>query len=131
MKKLLRIITQSFAVSLGFMVIMIGSAQFLAPSLLRSVNVVSESDAAAAAAMRDPKIDPQNPTMIHEAVDYSEGAQGSWYPKGESPLLAQLVEAGQLPPVAQRVGSTPAVFRGIDGIGSMRNRVVFEEEELL
>lgn len=50
-------------------------------------------------------------------VDYSEGEAASWYPKGEPPLLQPLVEEGILPPVEERVGPEPVVYRGVDGIG--------------
>lgn len=41
----------------------------------------------------------------------------SWYPKGEASVLKQMVEAGELPPVAERVGPEPVVIEGVDGIG--------------
>lgn len=41
----------------------------------------------------------------------------SWYPKGEAPVLHAMVEAGDLPPVAERVGPEPVVIEGVDGIG--------------
>ena len=56
--------------------------------------------------------------QIQEEVDYSEGESGSWYPKSESPLFADLVEEGKLPPVAERVGPEPVVLKGVDSIGS-------------
>jgi ABC-type dipeptide/oligopeptide/nickel transport system permease component/ABC-type transport system substrate-binding protein len=55
---------------------------------------------------------------IQEDVDYSEGKSGRWYPKSESPLLSELVDEGKLPPLAERVGSEPVVFKGVDSIGS-------------
>jgi len=55
---------------------------------------------------------------IQEDVDYSEGESGSWYPKSESPLFADLVAEGKLPPVAERVGPEPVVLKGVDSIGS-------------
>ena len=54
---------------------------------------------------------------IQRDVDYREGKSGRWYPKGESPILAELVEEGKLPAVAERVGSEPVVLEGVDGIG--------------
>lgn len=50
-------------------------------------------------------------------VDYSEGKSAPWYPKGESPILADLVAEGKLPPVEERVGPEPLVLRGVDGVG--------------
>jgi ABC-type dipeptide/oligopeptide/nickel transport system permease component/ABC-type transport system substrate-binding protein len=66
---------------------------------------------------RQIKIDPDVPVRLVKEVDYSEGPSGLWYPKGESPMLADLVAKGELPPVAERVGSEPAVVEGPDGIG--------------
>lgn len=37
---------------------------------------------------------------------------------GEAPALAEQVEAGDLPPVAERVGSEPAVIQPLDSIGT-------------
>ncbi|QDU71537.1 ABC transporter substrate-binding protein [Mucisphaera calidilacus] len=51
-------------------------------------------------------------------VDSSEGSDASWWPRGESPILAQLVESGDLPPVRDRTGPEPLVMRGVDGIGN-------------
>ena len=61
--------------------------------------------------------DPEKPIVLHVDVDYAEGEKARWYPKGESPILTPLVESGQLPPVAERVGPEPVVMRGVDGIG--------------
>lgn len=55
---------------------------------------------------------------VHRAVDYAEGPAGAWWPKGESPLFAELVAEGRLPPVAERVGPEPVVLEGPDGIGN-------------
>jgi ABC-type dipeptide/oligopeptide/nickel transport system permease component/ABC-type transport system substrate-binding protein len=51
-------------------------------------------------------------------VDYSEGEGASWWPRGESPVLATLVAEGALPPVIERVGPEPLVMEGPDGIGN-------------
>lgn len=51
-------------------------------------------------------------------VNYSEGAKAAWFPKGESPVLSEMVRAGKLPPVSQRVGSEPRVVLSCDGIGN-------------
>ena len=109
--------------------------------------------------IRDPedmKFDKDNPTKVHvdvpqsqidqakayypEGKDYvpadlaarlvEQGKLSAWYPRGESPLVAELVDpdagsenveelvkAGKLPPVAVRVGPEPIVLKGVDGIG--------------
>ncbi|MGB2820119.1 MAG: ABC transporter substrate-binding protein, partial [Phycisphaerae bacterium] len=71
----------------------------------------------AAEEARDTTIDPNRPLVFHRDVDYGEGPGAAWYPKGESPILAELVREGRLPPVAQRVGQEPCVVEGVDGLG--------------
>lgn len=69
-------------------------------------------------ASRDVSFSEEDQYKIQRDVDYSEGESGGWYPKGESPILAELVSEGKLPPVAERVGSEPVVIDGVDGIGN-------------
>lgn len=61
---------------------------------------------------------------IQVPVDYGEGPRAAWYPKGEAPVLAELVEENKLPPVEERVGSEPLVMRGVDGIGDYGGSLV-------
>jgi ABC-type dipeptide/oligopeptide/nickel transport system permease component/ABC-type transport system substrate-binding protein len=68
--------------------------------------------------LRDISFSEEDIYKVHHDVDYSESESGSWYPKGESPILAELVEEGKLPPVAERVGSEPVVIQGRDGLGN-------------
>ncbi len=63
------------------------------------------------------RLDLKNPPVIARNVDYAEGSAGAWWPRGEAPVLAELVREGRLPPVAERAGSEPAVMEGPDGIG--------------
>ncbi len=65
----------------------------------------------------DYKFDEDDLFSVQREVDYSEGSSGAWYPKGEAPILAELVQEGKLPPVAERVGPEPVVIEGVDGIG--------------
>lgn len=58
------------------------------------------------------------PYTIWREVDYREASSAAWFPRGESPLLAEMVARGELPPVAARVGPEPLVLRGADGIGT-------------
>ncbi len=67
--------------------------------------------------IRSPMLDFSNAPPIAVQVDYSEGERAAWYPKGESPVLAELVREGKLPPVTERVGPEPVVMRGAEGIG--------------
>ncbi|MCD4824556.1 MAG: ABC transporter permease subunit [Phycisphaerae bacterium] len=67
---------------------------------------------------RDVSFDPDNlPYNLYPKIDYSQGKEAKWYPKGQSPILAELVEKGKLPPVAERVGPEPVVMEGVESIG--------------
>lgn len=67
--------------------------------------------------LKDQDIDTAQPIRLQVEVDYAAGAAAPWYPKAESPVLTELVEAGSLPLVAERVGSEPLVLRGVEGMG--------------
>jgi ABC-type dipeptide/oligopeptide/nickel transport system permease component/ABC-type transport system substrate-binding protein len=64
------------------------------------------------------RLDLAHPLVIAQSVDYTAGPSGAWWPKGEAPVLAELVKEGKLPPVAERVGTEPAVLAGVDGVGN-------------
>jgi len=83
------------------------------PATLQDEALRAEYDA-----MRRPVIDPDDAPLFYTEVDYSEGENASWWPKGESPLLSKLVEDGALPPVHERVGPEPVVYTGFEGIGN-------------
>ena len=89
----------------------------LKPEIQDEEIVVDPDEAAEVKRMRDARIDPENPVVIWREVDYSEGKSGTWWPKGESPVLSDLVAEGILPPVEERVGSEPIVLEGPEGIG--------------
>ncbi len=55
--------------------------------------------------------------LVNQAVDYAEGSRAGWWPRGEAPILAELVREGRLPPVAARVGPEPVVLQGVEGVG--------------
>lgn len=72
-----------------------------------------ELDAAARA--RNVRFDGSDPTRlprVQQPVDYAEREEAAWWPKGEAPILRELVQEGKLPPVAQRTGSQPVVLDG-------------------
>ncbi len=103
--------------------VMAGSLIVLAwltrPDLHAPVPAYPAEDIAAVRKARAATFDPRtDPPVLHVEVDYSEGPGGAWYPKGESPLLADLVARGLLPPVEERVGPEPAVMRGVEGVGT-------------
>ena len=77
----------------------------------------SQEQIHAAEQARQISIDLNNPLRVHVEVNYSRGRKASWYPKGESPMLADLVKQGKLPPLDQRVGPEPCVVEGVEGIG--------------
>ena len=61
---------------------------------------------------------PEEPHVAQRDVNYAEGRAGSWWPRGEAPFLRELVEAGRLPVVEERVGPEPLVLEGPEGIGN-------------
>lgn len=63
------------------------------------------------------RLDPARAPVITKIVDYAEGAVAAWWPKGEAPVLAELVRERKLPPVALRIGPEPIVMEGVDGLG--------------
>jgi ABC-type dipeptide/oligopeptide/nickel transport system permease component/ABC-type transport system substrate-binding protein len=86
-------------------------------SIPHSPRPTDEDDLAVVEALRAARLDPVHAPVLLQEVDYAEGAAAAWYPKGEAPVLADLVAAGRLPGVGERVGPEPAVIRGVDGIG--------------
>lgn len=88
-------------------------------------NVVSKAEAksidpetaATYETMRTPILDLTQAPDFWREVDYSWGEKADWWPKGESPILADLVRDGTLPPVAERVGPEPVVYSGFAGVG--------------
>jgi len=89
----------------------------LRPDVSKPVALPSAEEIRAAVAARDNTLPMDKPLHLHRSVDYAEGENAAWWPKGEAPLLAELVNAGTLPPVAERVGPEPVVLEGVDGIG--------------
>lgn len=83
-----------------------------------------EEKVAEALALRDIDLVGDPPRMVME-VAYSEQERGDWFPKNEAPILKELVEAGRLPPLRERIGveidgkrvAEPLVLEGVEGIG--------------
>lgn len=108
----------TFAVIMAvFAVILAIWAALFSPTLPEEKPVFDKTEAAEAQRLRAVDSAEVEATVVYQEVDYTEGPEASWYPKGESPLLADLVEEGLLPPVAERVGPEPVVLRGVEGIG--------------
>lgn len=107
-----------FATAVGFTALLWLCGWLVRPDLSAEAPQYSPEELQVAAQLRDNSVDPNDLVRIQQEVDYSKGAQAPWYPKGESPILAELVRDGHLPPVAQRVGPEPIVYDGVDGIGT-------------
>ena len=87
------------------------------PGLVREPIQFSPEAVAAVKALRDLSLDPDGGPVIRQDVDYTVGKSASWFPRGESPILAELVAEGRLPPVEERVGPEPVVLEGVEGSG--------------
>ncbi|MDB6169664.1 MAG: hypothetical protein JWM88_2528 [Verrucomicrobia bacterium] len=119
--------------ALALAVIIYAAAAFFRPDLTRRPAMPSAAEAASARQARTARLDPKNPAVIWRDVDYSEGARGAWWPKGEAPLLAELVKEGKLPPVEQRTGPEPVVLEGVEGngrYGGTWHRLAINPEDL-
>ena len=101
----------------GFAGLLAGAAWLMRPDMSHRPELHSPAEIAAAAESRRMDIDPNNPVVLYREVDYSQGANAPWYPKGQSPILDELVAQKKLLPVAERVGPEPAVVEGVEGIG--------------
>lgn len=102
----------------AFALLLQALAWLFRPELSETITEYTPEEVAQAEADRDVSFDPANPPSLYVDVDYAEGREASWYPKGESPILAELVKEGKLPPVEQRVPEEPLVLRGCDGTGN-------------
>lgn len=67
--------------------------------------------------LRDTSFDRANLPVLQQEVDYAAGSAAPWFPHGESPILAELVQQNKLPPLIDRTGPEPLVLKGVDGIG--------------
>jgi ABC-type dipeptide/oligopeptide/nickel transport system permease component/ABC-type transport system substrate-binding protein len=103
------------------MIFVVGLFYLLALGFRTDVSTPPEprdpEDVALAQAAREPRLNLESPPVFPVAVDYGAGPAAAWWPRGESPVLAELVAEGRLPPVAERVGPQPLVLRGVEGIG--------------
>lgn len=99
----------------AFMLVLVALAAWLRPDLSTPPVEYPPEKIAEAERRRDVSFDGANRDAlprIQRDVDYGEGERGAWWPKGEAPVLADLVAAGTLPPVAERVGPEPLVLDG-------------------
>jgi ABC-type dipeptide/oligopeptide/nickel transport system permease component/ABC-type transport system substrate-binding protein len=103
----------------GFLVIALAIAivALLTPTISDIPEPYDAAEAGLLSEARKVHIDFENPPRIQVEVNYEDGQSANWYPNGESPILSELHLEGRLPPVEERVGSEPVVFRGVDGTG--------------
>lgn len=121
MKRLIKYLTGIIVAGVAFFA-MLSALGWLARPQIKTVEPTYDpAEIEAVEKLRDVSFDASDPSQLPSAivqdVDYSEGEKAAWWPKGESPILAQLVKEGKLPPVEQRVGPEPVVMTGPDGIG--------------
>jgi ABC-type transport system substrate-binding protein len=102
----------------GFLAFLVGMALVFRPDDGSATSVPTPEAIAEAESLRATDFNFDDPPVINQKVDYSEGESADWFPKGEAPILAELVAEGRLPPVAERVGPEPAVMLGPDGLGT-------------
>ncbi len=107
-----------FLTGIAMTAILLVLARLARPDLHAPLPDYSPDELEQAKLARDTSFDPEDLPVLHVEVDYSEGEEGVWFPRGESPLLAELVEQEKLPPLADRIGPEPIVIQGVDGIGN-------------
>jgi ABC-type dipeptide/oligopeptide/nickel transport system permease component/ABC-type transport system substrate-binding protein len=106
------------AAASGFFALLYGCGLLFRPDVVTPPPLPPADQLAAVQRSRElaGRLDRERPPVITRAVDYADLSAG-WHPRGESPVLAELVREGRLPPVAQRVGDEPVVMEGVDGVG--------------
>lgn len=117
MRRLLITLAGLAATTLGILVLLGGFGRLLGPDLGAPLPERAADEIAAAAARRDTRLDMRNPPVLVQAVNYAEGSAAAWWPKGEAPILGELVAEGRIEPVAARVGPEPVVLAGPEGTG--------------
>jgi len=113
-----RFILFTLAVAAGFVALLCACSALLSPTPVDKPIDYSREELEKTEKLRDTGFDPAHSPVVQQEVDYSKGKEAPWYPAHESPILAELVRDGKLPPVAERVGEEPLVLAGIDGIGN-------------
>jgi ABC-type dipeptide/oligopeptide/nickel transport system permease component/ABC-type transport system substrate-binding protein len=104
-------------IAIGLVAVLMGLAWLARPDLTAVPPPPAAGDVAELQAALTQPLDPKNPLRLQVEVDYAQGVNAAWWPKNESPVIADLVRDGKLPPVGERVGPEPCVYRGVDGIG--------------
>ena len=121
MAKMKKLFTYTFfllTAAIFYVVVLYLCASAVKPDFSVKPKQYSQADIEKFKKARQTSLDKDNPPVIYREVDYSKGKKAKWFPKGESPILAELVKQGKLPDVQQRVGDEPLVLQGVDGIGN-------------
>ncbi|MEZ5277197.1 MAG: ABC transporter substrate-binding protein [Opitutaceae bacterium] len=105
------------AVLSGFAAFMLFWGWVMKPELPTEMPYFDPDEVAMMEEARAVAIDIDNPPVVTVEVDYSLGPEADWWPRGEPPLLAPLVEEGKLDPVIDRIGPEPIVMEGAEGAG--------------
>lgn len=114
----LRGIGLALSVALGLVMVFWVAGALLKPELPDRPETVSPEARAAVEALRNTSLRADDPPIIWREADYSAGPEARWYPRGEAPILTDLVVDGKLEPVDRRTGPEPVVMEGVDGIGT-------------
>ena len=118
MRRLLRMFGGYLAAALGFALVVWFCGWLCRPDLTAEARVRrSVEEIEAAAALRRVEITPGDPPVLYREVDYSNSGDAPWHPKAQAPILAELVEEGELPPLHERVPAEPLVLEGSEGVG--------------
>jgi ABC-type dipeptide/oligopeptide/nickel transport system permease component/ABC-type transport system substrate-binding protein len=103
----------------GFIALILALGWLTRPDLSKFPPAHSPGEVAAAERARNVRFDvPLEPESgsalprIEKPVDPELAYDAPWWPKGEAPVLQQLVAQGKLPPVLERVGPQPLVLDG-------------------
>src|SRR5688500_10094802 len=99
----------------AFMAVAVGLGGALRAEPSRVPAPAAPEAVAAAGRAGDVSFDPRNVEALprmEKPVDVTLGEAAPWWPKGESPILGDLVAKGKLPPVSERVGPQPVVLDG-------------------
>ncbi len=114
----LKILLRFILTGLCFLAFLVVMATFFRPEEKSVVGEYSDEVIEEAQRLRATEFSFSEPPVINQTVDYAEGPSADWYPKGEAPMLAELVAEGRLPPVEERVGPEPTVMLGVEGLGT-------------
>lgn len=94
----------------------------------------TEAEVAQMEKRRAMRLDQEHPPVVVQQVDYSEGPAATWWPRVDPPVIAPHVEAGRLPPVAERTGPEPIVMRSAEGFanyGGSWHRLIASQADLI